>query len=148
MPPTWSGSPGRQHQAVYDLIAHAGMTGPADIYAAARLAPPAASWPFPPWPRLGLIARLGRTVVVGAVRLDDIAAAHHLDETFSERIARFRNERAAWHDWLALQDQMRGLALPDGRVLVIEVGTVRARFWRRAGVPGRRSGARPPDHGF
>jgi len=89
------------------------MTRPADIYAAARVSARSGQLAISALATAGLIARLGRTVVVGAVRLDDIAAAHHLDETFSERIARFRNERAAWHDWLALQDQMRGLALPD-----------------------------------
>ncbi len=110
--PAWSVL-GRQHRAVYDLIAHAGMTRPADIYAAARVSARSGQLAISALATAGLIARLGRTVVVGAVSLDDIAAAHHLDETLSERIARFRNERAAWHDWLALQDQMRGLALPD-----------------------------------
>lgn len=109
--PAWSVL-GRQHRAMYDLIAHAGMTRPADIYAAARVSPRSGQLTLSALATAGLIARVGRTVAVGPVSLDDIAAAHHLDETLSERIARFRNERAAWHDWLALQDQLRGLTFP------------------------------------
>lgn len=102
-------SSGRRAAAV-PLIATAGMTEPADIYAAARVSPRSGQLTLAALATAGLITRTGRTVAVGRVSLDDIAAAHHLDETQAERIARYRRERAAWHTWLALQDQLRGLA--------------------------------------
>lgn len=109
--PAWSVL-GRQHRAVYDLVAHAGMTRPADIYAAAKVSPRSGQITLSALVTSGLVVRQGRTVALGSVSLDDIAAAHHLDETLAERIARFRRERAAWHDWLDLQEQLRSLTAP------------------------------------
>ena len=76
--PAWSVL-GRQHRAMYDLIAHAGMTRPADIYAAARVSTRSGQLTLSALATAGLIARVGRTVAIGPVSLDDIAAAHHLD---------------------------------------------------------------------
>lgn len=109
--PAWSVL-GRQHRAVYDLIAHTGLTRPADIYAAAQISARSGQLSLSALATAGLVVRQGRMVALGPVSLDDIAAAHHLDETLAERIDRFRRERAAWHDWLALQDQLRGLTIP------------------------------------
>jgi hypothetical protein len=39
------------------------------------------------------------------VTLDDIAAAHHLDEQRSQRIQRHQRERASWHTWLLSRDE-------------------------------------------
>jgi hypothetical protein len=111
--PAWSVL-GRQHRLVHDLIVHTGMTRPGDIYAAARVSARTGQLSLAALATAGLITRTGRSVHPGPVTLDDIAAAHHLDETLAERIARFRRERAAWHDWLALQDQLRGLIAPPG----------------------------------
>lgn len=116
--PAWSVL-GRQHRLVHDLIVHTGMTRPADIYAAARISARTGQISITALISAGLITRTGRAVGPGGVTLDDIAAAHHLDEVFEERIARFRRERAAWHEWLALQDQLRGVAaVPDAAVPV------------------------------
>lgn len=110
--PVWSVL-GRRHRLVHDLIVHAGMTRPADIYAAARVSDRTGQLSLSALAAAGLINRAGRSVSPGPVTLDDIAAAHRLDEVQEERIARFRRERAAWHEWLALQDQLRGLTPPD-----------------------------------
>ncbi|MDQ1249436.1 MAG: hypothetical protein QG597_3811 [Actinomycetota bacterium] len=104
--PAWSVL-GRSHRAVYDLITQAGMTRPADIYAAARISARSGQITLAALAGAGLITRLGRTVNPGPVTLDDIAAAHRLHEVQADRIARYRRERAAWHTWLALQDQLR-----------------------------------------
>jgi hypothetical protein len=85
---------------------------PAVIYAAARVSARSGQLTLAALATAGLITRTGRTVAAGTVSLDDIAAAHRLDETQAERIARYRRERAAWHTWLALQDQLRGLGAP------------------------------------
>lgn len=116
--PAWSVL-GRQHRLVHDLIVHTGLTRPADIYAAARISARTGQISITALATSGLVTRAGRTVGPGLVTLDDIAAAHHLDEVMEERIARFRRERAAWHDWLALQDQLRGVAaIPEDVVPV------------------------------
>lgn len=109
--PAWS-ILGRQHRLIYELISATGLTRPADIYAAARVSARSGQLTIAALTSVGLITRSGRTVVVGAVSLDDIAAAHRIHETLDESIDRFRRERAAWHAWLALQDELRGLAPP------------------------------------
>ncbi len=118
--PAWS-ILGRQHRLIYELISATGLTSPADVYAAARVSTRSGQLTLASLATAGLINRNGRTVAVGAVSLDDIAAAHHLHETFAERIDRFLRERAAWHAWLALQEELRGLAPPveDGKEPVL-----------------------------
>lgn len=111
--PAWSVI-GRHHRAVFELVVHAGLTVPADVYAAARLSARAGQLSLSALATFGLICRSGRTVMPGAVTLDDIAAAHHLDDVQAERIARYRRERAAWHAWLALQDQLKGIIPATG----------------------------------
>ncbi|SBS76626.1 conserved hypothetical protein [uncultured Mycobacterium sp.] len=106
--PAWSVI-GRHHRMTFELIAHTGLTTPADIYAGARLSARAGQLSLSALATIGLISRSGRTVAPGPVTLDDIAAAHHLDDVHAERIARYRRERAAWHAWLALQDQLKGI---------------------------------------
>lgn len=109
--PAWSVL-GRQHRLIYELIAQTGLCRPADIYAAARVSARTGQLTLAALATAGLVTRTGRTVAVGSVSLDDIAAAHHLHESFAERVERFRRERAAWHAWLALQEELRGLATP------------------------------------
>lgn len=106
--PAWS-IIGRHHRLVYDLITHTGMTTPADIYAAARISARTGQVSIAALAGAGLITRTGHTVGPGPTTLDDIATAHHLDDVQAERIARYRRERAAWHTWLALHDQLRGI---------------------------------------
>lgn len=107
--PAWSVL-GRQHRLVYELVVHCGMTRPVDIYAAARISARSGQFTLAALSTAGLIVRTGRTVAQGPVSLDDIAAAYHLDKVQEELIARYRRERAAWHDWLDLQDQLKGIA--------------------------------------
>jgi hypothetical protein len=111
--PAWS-ILGRHHRAVYELIIHTGMTRPADVYAAARISARTGQLSIAALAAAGLITREGRTVMPGPTTLDDIAAAHRLDEVQADRIARYRRERAAWHEWLALQDAAKGITPEAG----------------------------------
>lgn len=104
--PAWS-ILGRQHRLIYELVTNIGLTSPADIYAAARVSPRTGQLSIATLGAAGLLVRVGRAVSPGPTTLTDIAAAHRLDEVQAERIARFRRERAAWHAWLALQEQLR-----------------------------------------
>ena len=108
--PAWS-ILGRQHRIIYELIVECGLTRPADVYAAARVSARSGQLSITALITAGLVERTGRTLGPGRVTLGDIAAAHRLDETQAALIDRFRRERAAWHDWLALQEQLR-----DGHV--------------------------------
>ncbi|MBW6608175.1 hypothetical protein KXT90_24710, partial [Salmonella enterica subsp. enterica serovar Weltevreden] len=83
-----------------------------DVYAAARISARTGQLSIAVLAASGLITREGRTVVPGPTTLDDIAAAHRLDEIQADRIARYRQERVAWHAWLAHQDALKGIA-PD-----------------------------------
>lgn len=100
---------GRHHRLVYELIAVCGMTRPADVYAAARISARTGQLSIAALASVGLIAREGTTVIAEPTTLDEIAAAHRLDEVLTDRIARYRRERAQWHAWLALQDSLRGI---------------------------------------
>ncbi|MEW5813703.1 MAG: hypothetical protein AB1925_30130 [Actinomycetota bacterium] len=106
--PAWS-ILGRHHRAVYELITQTGMTRTADVYAAARISARTGQLSIAALAAAGLIAREGRTVVPGPTTLDDIAAAHRLDEVQADRIERYRRERAAWHEWLAHQDALKAI---------------------------------------
>lgn len=110
--PAWSVL-GRQHRAIYELIAYTGLTRPGDIYAAAKVSARTGQLSIAALSTAGLITRAGHTVTAGATTLDDIADAHRLDEVQAERIARYRGERAAWHAWLALREQLRGITPDD-----------------------------------
>ncbi|KMO83669.1 hypothetical protein MCHLDSM_00321 [Mycolicibacterium chlorophenolicum] len=111
--PAWS-IIGRHHRLVYELIVNAGMTRPADIYAAARVSSRTGQLSIAALRTAGLINRAGATVGPGSTTLDDIALGHHLDEAQADRIARYRRERAAWHAWLALQDELKGITPATG----------------------------------
>lgn len=106
--PAWS-IIGRHHRLVYELITTAGMTRPADIYAAAHISERTGQLSIATLASAGLITRTGHRVAAGPTSLDDISTAHHLDDVQADRIARYRRERAAWHAWLALQDQLKGM---------------------------------------
>lgn len=108
--PAWSVL-GRQHRAVYELIAYTGLTRPADIYAAAKISPRTGQLSIAALAMAGLITRTGQGVTVGATTLDEIADAHRLDEVQANRIARYSRERAAWHDWLVMREELKGIAL-------------------------------------
>ncbi|WP_157680098.1 hypothetical protein [Mycobacterium dioxanotrophicus] len=103
-------------------MTYTGLTSPADIYAGARLSARAGQLTLSTLATFGLVSRSGRTVALGTVTLDDVAAAHHLDDVQADRIARYRRERAAWHDWLALQDKLKGIipATGEWREIAVE----------------------------
>lgn len=98
---------GRHHRLVYELIVDAAMSRPADICPTVRISARNGQLAIAALAAAGLVVRDGRSVAAGPVTLDDIAAAHHLDDAQAQRLARCRRERAAWHAWLALQDQLK-----------------------------------------
>lgn len=101
---------GHRHRRIYELIAHHGLTKPADIFAAAHTSTSTGYTTLAELSTAGLVNRRRGEVGPGPVTLDDIADAHHLDEQRAERIERHRRERAAWHSWLALREDARTAA--------------------------------------
>ncbi|ORV09681.1 hypothetical protein [Mycolicibacterium fallax] len=104
--PAWSVL-GRHNRAVHDAIVLHGLTDPRDVYAAARVEQRSGQLAVADLQTAGLITRRGRQLAPGPITLDDIAAAHHLDEDLAARIHRHRAERADWHEWLAVRHQLR-----------------------------------------
>lgn len=104
--PAWSRL-GRQHRAIYELIIQNKMTTPADIFAAAKVNERSGHYSLAALAGEGLIIRRRGHVSAGPVALDDISDEQHLDEVFTARLERYRRERAAWHTWLALREQLR-----------------------------------------
>lgn len=98
---------GHRHRRIYELIAHHGVTKCADIFAAAHASTSTGYTTLTALSTVGLITRRRGEVGPGPVTLDDIAAAHHLDEQRTARIQRHQRERAAWHSWLDLREEAR-----------------------------------------
>lgn len=107
---------GHHLRRIYELVAYHGMTRRADLYAAAALPPRATADTMITDLRVaGLIAVTGRgTVAAGTHSLDDIANRHHLHETRQERLAKHREERAAWRTWLLERARQRDLTQIGG----------------------------------
>lgn len=103
--PMW-GVLGRHHRLIYELIIHTGLSVPADVYAAAHVSPRSGQLSVATLVTAGLITRVRGRLRPGPVTLDDLAASHRLADTQAERIARYRRERAVWHDWLALHERL------------------------------------------
>ncbi len=98
--PAWSVL-GRHNRAVYEAIVDEGLRAPADIYAAAHIGERAGQRAIADLAIAGLVIRhRGGRVTPGALTLEDIAATHHIDEVFADRIERNRAERALWWEWL------------------------------------------------
>lgn len=104
--PAWSRL-GRHHRVIYELIVHNNMTKPAEIFAAAKVNERSGQYSLAALAGEGLITRRRGHVSPGPVTLDDIADEQHLEEIFTARLDRYRRERAAWHTWLALREQLR-----------------------------------------
>lgn len=85
---------------LYELIAHHGLTIPADVIAAAGMSRSAGYAALDTLTTAGLLTHQRGRITPGPIRLDDIAVAHGLAHTRHERIARHRHQRALWHDWL------------------------------------------------
>lgn len=98
---------GHRHRRIYELIVHHGLTKCADVFAAAHTSTSTGYTTLSALSTFGLITRRRGEVSPGPVTLDDIAAAHHLDEQRADRIQRHHRERAAWHSWLELREEAR-----------------------------------------
>lgn len=98
---------GHRHRRIYELIVHHGLTKCADVFAAAHTSASTGYTTVTALSTVGLITRRRGEVSPGSVTLDDIAAAHHLDEQRADRIQRHQRERAAWHSWLDLREEAR-----------------------------------------
>ena len=100
---------GHRHRRIYELIAHRGLTKPADIFAAAHMSTSTGYTTLAALATAGLVIRRRGEVSSGTVTLDDIANAHQLDEQRAERIARHQRERGIWHSWLTCREDERTL---------------------------------------
>jgi len=101
---------GHRHRRVYELIVHHRLTRPADVFAAAHVGSSSGYTTLAALATAGLITRTHGTVVPGPTSLDQIAAAHRLDERRAQRIGRHRRERAGWHAWLQTREDARSHA--------------------------------------
>jgi hypothetical protein len=105
---------GHRHRRIYELIAHHGLTKPADIFAAAYVSTSTGYTTLAALSTAGLIQRCRGTVSIGPIALNDIATAHHLEDQRRERVARHQRQRAQWHTWLALREAAREpVIMPD-----------------------------------
>ncbi|KEP38769.1 hypothetical protein [Mycobacterium kansasii] len=95
---------GHRHRRVYELIAHHNLHKPVDIFAAAHISTSTGYSTLAALATAGLIDQRRGEVSLSAITLDDIAAAHQLDQQRSDRIARHQRERTIWHRWLALRE--------------------------------------------
>lgn len=98
---------GHRHRRVYEVIAHGGVSAPKEVFAAARLSPSTGYSAVAALCTAGLITRRRGQLSVGSVHLDDIAAAHMLDQNRVARIARHQRERQGWHLWLDQREDSR-----------------------------------------
>ena len=118
---------GHQHRRIYELIAHFGLTNKADIYAAARVSKSSGNATILELTVAGLITSTRRgTVEIGTTSLNDIAAAHRLDDITQSRIAEYRAEREQWHTWLERRDTLMGRSSFDANADVGAMITVPA----------------------
>lgn len=101
---------GHRHRRVYELIVHHRLTRPADVFAAAHIGLSSGYTTLAALATAGLITRTHGTVVPGMTSLDQIAAAHRLDERRAQRIVRHQRERAGWHAWLQSREDARSHA--------------------------------------
>ena len=104
---------GHRHRRIYELIAHRGLTKPADIFGAAHTSSSTGYTTLAALATAGLVIRRRGEVTLGTVTLDDIANAHQLDEQRAERIARHQRERGIWHSWLTRREDERTLPVAD-----------------------------------
>jgi hypothetical protein len=96
---------GHRHRRIYELIVHQHMERAADVVTAAHISTTTGYDTLAALKIAGLITHQQGRLSAGPVTLDDIAAAHHLGEQRSQRIARHQRERANWHTWLASRDR-------------------------------------------
>lgn len=98
---------GHRHRRIYELIVHQHMQRPADVFAAAHTASTTGYDTLTALRIAGLISHHRGRLSAGPTTLDEIAAAHHLEEQQTQRIHRHQQERARWHTWLLSREQLR-----------------------------------------
>ncbi|WP_101953229.1 hypothetical protein [Mycobacterium intracellulare] len=98
---------GHRHRRIYELIVHQHMQRPAAVFAAAHTATTTGYDTLTALRIAGLISHHRGRLSTGPATLDDIAAAHHLEEQQTHRIHRHQQERARWHTWLLSREQLR-----------------------------------------
>jgi hypothetical protein len=105
---------GHHHRRAYELIAHHGLTRKDSLCAAARVSTSTLNATISTLATAGLLTSTGRgSIAVGPVSLDDIAAAHHLDDVRHARIAEYRAERQLWRAWLHAREAQREHPTPS-----------------------------------
>lgn len=97
---------GHRHRRIYELIVHQHVERPRDVFTAAHTATTTGYDTLAALRIAGLITQQRGRLSAGPATLDDIAAAHHLDEQRTQRIQRHQHERARWHTWLLSRDQL------------------------------------------
>lgn len=95
---------GHRHRRIYELIVYQQVERARDVFAAAHTTTTVGYDTLVALKIAGLITHERGRVSAGPVTLDDIAAAHQLDEQRSQRIQRHQRERASWHTWLLSRD--------------------------------------------
>ena len=98
---------GHEHRRRYEVIVHEPLERPQDAFAAAHVSTSSGYATLAALATAGLITRTRGHLGPGPVTLDDIAAAHHLDDQRAQRIARHQRERADWHTWLTMREELR-----------------------------------------
>ncbi|WP_443987358.1 hypothetical protein, partial [Mycobacterium marinum] len=91
---------GHRHRRIYELVVHRQLSNPRDVFAAAHVGTSSGYTIVAALATAGLITRRRAHLGAGTVSLDDIAAAHHIEEERAQRIQRHQRERTGWHHWL------------------------------------------------
>ncbi|KQH75397.1 hypothetical protein AO501_23150 [Mycobacterium gordonae] len=105
---------GHRHRRVYELIVHRRLNTPSEVFAAAHVGSSSGYTTLAALATAGLITRTHGTVAPGPTSLDQIAAAHRLNELRATRIARHQRQRADWHAWLEIREEARNHARRRG----------------------------------
>ena len=95
-----------RHRRLYELVVHRQLDTPRELFAAAHVATSTGYDTLAALTTAGLISRSHGHLSAGPVTLDDIAAAHHLDQERAQRIQRHQRERDTWHTWLTARDHI------------------------------------------
>ncbi|MEU1548008.1 hypothetical protein [Nocardia sp. NPDC005745] len=97
--PAWSFL-GLHCRGLYELVTRAGLTTPADVFAAACVSPSAGYNALAVLTTAGLVTHTHGRLHPGTTSLDDITHAHGLHHRRIERLTRHHQHRAAWKHWL------------------------------------------------
>lgn len=99
---------GHHLRRIYELVAHHGLRTKADLYTAAGVPRATGDAMVLDLHINGLLHRGPRgSVAPGTRTLDEIGEEHGLGDERSARIERYRDERAAWREWLIERERSR-----------------------------------------